>query len=424
MSWGGANRPRISNRVENRPPNREGAEGDIQIKGTGLGAKLFAKWSGRWWDVPLSIDGITKIGTTDSDYLSIDRDSVDIFTNKVKVASFGETTTVKDINLTGKIVITSTEDSNVCIGTGNNDAGSSNVSVGVNAGGSITSAGQGIFIGRDAGIGVLSANRVIAIGYQAAGRTSTHEFRGTDCIAIGTEAMQAKASPTTMDQNLAIGNYAMEGVAHGISFCVCIGFEAGKAIGGNANICIGTQAGDRGITGEGNIIIGTDADVDADARAGCIIIGPISLNTASDNVVEIGNDTNSMTYDLNGGDITVTSDIRIKRDIENTKIGLEFINKLRPITYKSRPSSEYPEEFGVKRPTDEVTNRVWDGLIAQEVKAVMDELDVTFSGWEEGINTKQRLAYGKFVMPLIKSVQELSAKLDTMQTEINNLKQG
>ena len=88
MSWGVPNRPKISSRVENRPIDNEGADGDVQIKGTGLGAKLFAKWSGRWWDVPLSKDGVTKFGVTDSNYLSIDRDSVDIFKNKWSYRSF------------------------------------------------------------------------------------------------------------------------------------------------------------------------------------------------------------------------------------------------------------------------------------------------------------------------------------------------
>ena len=94
---------------------------------------------------------------------------------------------------------------------------------------------------------------------------------------------------------------------------------------------------------------------------------------------------------------------------------LEFINRLRPITYKTKPSSQYPEKFDIKKPSNKSSNKVWDGLIAQEVKEVMDEMDVGFSGWEEGINTKQRLAYGKFVMPLIKAVQELSAKVEELE---------
>ena len=188
-----------------------------------------------------------------------------------------------------------------------------------------------------------------------------------------------------------------------------------------SNTAIGYQAGDILTTGSDNIIIGYGADVDANDRAGCIVIGKgLSLNTASDNVVEIGNNTNSMTYDLDGGDITVTSDVRTKKNIQDTKLGLEFINKLRPITYETKPSSEYPKEFGIEEPSNKSSNKTWDGLIAQEVKAVMDDMDVGFSGWEEGINTKQRLAYGKFVMPLIKSVQELSEQVKQLKKQLED----
>ena len=45
-------------------------------------------------------------------------------------------------------------------------------------------------------------------------------------------------------------------------------------------------------------------------------------------------------------------------------------------------------------------------------------MDVEFSGWEIGINTKQRLAYGKFVMPLIKAIQELSAKVEELENKL------
>ena len=47
MSWGGANRPVTSNKLGS-PNRREGADGDLQIRQTQLGAKLFGKIGGRW----------------------------------------------------------------------------------------------------------------------------------------------------------------------------------------------------------------------------------------------------------------------------------------------------------------------------------------------------------------------------------------
>jgi len=55
------------------------------------------------------------------------------------------------------------------------------------------------------------------------------------------------------------------------------------------------------------------------------------------------------------------------------------------------------------------------GLIAQEVKTAMDKHNITdFGGWDEkqGI---QSIAQSMFIYPLIKAIQELSAKVKTLE---------
>lgn len=47
MGWGQARRPKVSNKL-GIPNPREGSDGDIQVRQTGLGARLFAKLGGRW----------------------------------------------------------------------------------------------------------------------------------------------------------------------------------------------------------------------------------------------------------------------------------------------------------------------------------------------------------------------------------------
>jgi len=94
MSWGSPSRPKIGYGKVNSPSPREGVDGDIQVRQSNLGAKLFGKISGKWYHTPLTAtDGnpVTRFGTGLSNYLSIDNDSIDIFKNNVKVASFGET---------------------------------------------------------------------------------------------------------------------------------------------------------------------------------------------------------------------------------------------------------------------------------------------------------------------------------------------
>ena len=56
----------------------------------------------------------------------------------------------------------------------------------------------------------------------------------------------------------------------------------------------------------------------------------------------------------------------------------------------------------------------------------MDDLslsDTDFAGYiYNEIDEQYQLRYNEFISPLIKSVQELSSKIDAMQIEINNLK--
>jgi hypothetical protein len=47
LFWGKGRRPKISNRLGSPNP-REGSDGDIEVRQTGLGARLFAKLGGRW----------------------------------------------------------------------------------------------------------------------------------------------------------------------------------------------------------------------------------------------------------------------------------------------------------------------------------------------------------------------------------------
>ena len=47
LEWGRALRPEISN-ILSAPAPREGSDGDIQVRNTRSGARLFAKLGGRW----------------------------------------------------------------------------------------------------------------------------------------------------------------------------------------------------------------------------------------------------------------------------------------------------------------------------------------------------------------------------------------
>ena len=156
----------------------------------------------------------------------------------------------------------------------------------------------------------------------------------------------------------------------------------------------------------------------------------------------------------------VTSDSRLKTDVSDSELGLNFINKLRPVTYKWIEGSKEPvfedkevKHFGRDGVTvdkidivksqkisgkDEDGNDIYEsisipgkrrhaGFLAQEVKAVLDELNIIdFGGWVsdnvEDPEAIQSLRYEQFVAPLTKAVQELSDMVESLQQEINTLK--
>ena len=69
------------------------------------------------------------------------------------------------------------------------------------------------------------------------------------------------------------------------------------------------------------------------------------------------------------------------------------------------------------------TDVTMHGMLAQEVKAALDTAGVTtFAGWQERSDGSQCLSQEMFVQPLIKAIQELSAKVDAQQNEIDALK--
>ena len=68
---------------------------------------------------------------------------------------------------------------------------------------------------------------------------------------------------------------------------------------------------------------------------------------------------------------------------------------------------------------------VFDGLIAQEVKAAADAAGTTFSGFEDSEpNGLVRLQYEKFVVPLIAACQDLSAQVTALTARVSELEAG
>jgi hypothetical protein len=226
----------------------------------------------------------------------------------------------------------------------------------------------------------------------------------------------------TAFQNTAMGLYSL-------SSQTGTGFTNNTAFGasclrylttGTYNTAIGAGCGNSLTTGAGNVLLGSGANTSA-ASASQIVIGEGVTGQANSNVT-IGNSLGKIynAYTVNAT-WTQTSDGRLKNNIKDDSLGLSFINRLRPVTFNWKPSNEIDPSLPYYNEVNQRnTTTVIHGLIAQEVKAALDaEGCSTFNGWDAGNeDTIQAISREMFISPLIKAIQELSAKLDAANARI------
>ena len=245
---------------------------------------------------------------------------------------------------------------------------------------------------------------------------------GTANTAIGEGAGKAL---TTGYSNVILGGDAGDAINTGAEN-VTVGVLSGSGISsGSNNVMIGRNSGNDLVTGSNNICIGSGSDVAAGDQSNGIALGPVDA-AGSDFTFgnrSIGTVSNDFDSDAN---FSHSSDERLKKNIQSSTIGLNFIKELRPITYQWKPNNEIPTDMtGYSETNYKNTDKVIHGFIAQEVKAAIDKHgDENFSGWhiDKVDNKTQRIKKEMFIMPIVKAIQELSAKIDTLETENTALK--
>ena len=120
-----------------------------------------------------------------------------------------------------------------------------------------------------------------------------------------------------------------------------------------------------------------------------------------------------------------TSDMRQKKDISASALGLDFINALNPVSYKwiigGRKAVYDEESKSVIGSEDIPGTRTHYGFLAQQVKEVLDTVapGEDFSGWvltdKDNPESEQALRYEEFIAPMAKAIQELSSRLDALE---------
>ena len=205
---------------------------------------------------------------------------------------------------------------------------------------------------------------------------------------------------------------------------------------GNNNSAIGYNSLRSNTTGNNNSALGYLAFSAGATYSNSTALGYNTVISAS-NQVRLGN--NAVTSI--GGQVawTTLSDARFKTENAQKVPGIDFIKKLRPVTYYvnhnamntysdaakgSGQSSDDRASLGKNTYNPTYLKTLESGFMAQEVEKAAKELGYEFNGVDAPKNEKDYygLRYSQFVVPLVKAVQELNEKLEQKQNENENLK--
>ncbi|MDH4223530.1 MAG: tail fiber domain-containing protein [candidate division Zixibacteria bacterium] len=255
------------------------------------------------------------------------------------------------------------------------------------------------FVGVNAGNLTMTGNANAANGYMSLNsNTSGYQNTANGCYAL--------SSNTTGDYNTANGWGALYSNTSGYQN-TANGMEALYFdTTGYRNTANGHRALYSNTTGSNNTALGCQADVSSGNLTNATAIGYGAVVDAS-NKVRIGN--SSVTVIEGQVNWSTPSDARMKTNVQESHLGLDFILKLRPITYSSLAGGQ--------------ENITYTGLIAQEVEKALQEIGTDFSGLDKPKNEDgfYQLRYAEFVMPLIKAIQDQQEQIKTLKQRIEEL---
>lgn len=208
---------------------------------------------------------------------------------------------------------------------------------------------------------------------------------GYDNSALGFSAL---SSNNTGNNNTGVGRSALSGNTSGSS-----------------NSALGYQAGKLWNHGNNNTFLGADADANAASYTNTTALGYQASVTAS-NQIRVGN---AGVTSIGGfQNWTNISDARFKTNVKTDVPGLDFINRLRPVTY-ILDRDKIRQTLG-REASGESSEARTTGFLAQEVEAAAKASRFEFSGVDVPKNEQDfyGLRYAEFTVPLVKAVQELA----------------
>ena len=242
---------------------------------------------------------------------------------------------------------------------------------------------------------------------------------GAYTTVVGADAMVSSDNP---QKTVAIGASALRNGTHLSS--VAVGYWCGPTISSEQSVFIGDSAGYRNV--QGTVLSGKITN--------SIAIG-YGARLNGDNEIQIGS-TGQTLYAPTA--VNIRSDGRDKADVKPLKNGLQFVMKLKPVTGYYDRRDAYVDELFADLPEEEraVKVREWwknptkDGrhkedrlqhwFIAQDIAALEDEY-----GRLPMVNEKNdtyTIEYETFIPVLTKAIQEMAAKIETLENELKELK--
>jgi len=264
-------------------------------------------------------------------------------------------------------------------------------------------------------------NYNVAVGYEALrGSTSSQSNTGNANTALGYQTLLVNS---TGDNNTATGYAALLDNTTGTGNSA-YGFDAlyNNTTGGQ-NTAMGYSAGNSYVAGDHNTFLGYNTDAGSNGLTNSTAIGNAASVNAS-NKVRIGN--SAVTVIEGQVAYTFPSDGRFKTNIQEDVPGLEFITKLRPVTYtfETQKFDEFlnqndPSFKERMNPADYAASSsiIQSGFIAQEVEKTMQEIGYNFNGVHhpESEIDNYGMSYELIVVPLVKAVQELNLKMSEFE---------
>ena len=107
------------------------------------------------------------------------------------------------------------------------------------------------------------------------------------------------------------------------------------------------------------------------------------------------------------------------------KLNLEFINKLEPVTYRWDKRSKYSDDQSITPDGTHKEEQLEGGFLAQDVEAIEKEYGYTYFDKTNLITHLSEdgkmygIKYSKLVPMLTKAVQELSAEVEQLKSQID-----